>query len=57
VISGIGKGVIGMCPNTRRSREGLEGEEGRKIGDEMRTRLIADIHSFVYGPVAEDYWT
>ena len=21
----------------------------------MRTRLIADMHSFVYGPVAEDY--
>jgi hypothetical protein len=25
-------------------------------GDETRTRLIADMHSFVYGSVAEDYW-
>jgi hypothetical protein len=29
VISGIGKGVIGTCPNTRRSRKGL-GEDIRQ---------------------------
>jgi hypothetical protein len=30
VISGIGKGVIGMCPNTRRKRKGYLGREQRR---------------------------
>jgi hypothetical protein len=36
--------------------KGLERIYGRKM-EQIRTRLIADIHSFVYGSVAEDYWT
>jgi hypothetical protein len=31
-------------------------EEGRGM-EKIRMRLIADMHSFVYGSVAEDYWT
>jgi hypothetical protein len=37
------------------AEKGLERTYGRMM-EEIRTRLIADMHSFVYGSVAEDYW-
>jgi hypothetical protein len=38
------------------AEKGLERIYGRR-NEEIRMRLIADMHSFVYGLVAEDHWT